>query len=148
MSVWFDVPGVPVGKGRARSSSRIVRGQDGKAKVTTRHYTPAKTANYEEAVALIAKSAMRSREPLQGALQATLTVGMPIPRSWSQKKRLAAAQGEVWPTVKPDSDNVAKAVLDACNGIVFGDDSQVVRLLVVKQYAIEPGVSVQIEAVK
>ena len=148
MSIWFDVPGVPVGKGRARSSSRIVLGENGKQKIATRHHTPAKTANYEQAVALLARAAMRSREPLQGAIQATLHVGMPIPASWSQKKRNAAVMGEVWPTTKPDSDNVAKAVLDACNGIVFGDDSQVVKLVVVKQYAMEPGVSVQIEAVE
>lgn len=42
---------------------------------------------------------------------------------------------------KPDVDNYAKAVLDAMNGIVFDDDSLVVKLIVTKQWAApkEPG---------
>lgn len=31
-------------------------------------------------------------------------------------------------TFRPDVDNIAKAVLDALNGVAFDDDSQVVRL--------------------
>lgn len=34
--------------------------------------------------------------------------------------------------VKPDVDNIAKAVLDALNGIAYDDDSQVVELTVKK----------------
>lgn len=33
---------------------------------------------------------------------------------------------------KPDADNIAKAVLDALNGVAYGDDSQVVSLTVRK----------------
>lgn len=35
-------------------------------------------------------------------------------------------------TVKPDADNVAKAVLDALNGVAYKDDAQVVSLCVLK----------------
>lgn len=35
-------------------------------------------------------------------------------------------------TGKPDCDNIAKAVLDALNGVAFDDDSQVVTLVVRK----------------
>jgi Holliday junction resolvase RusA-like endonuclease len=35
---------------------------------------------------------------------------------------------------KPDIDNVAKCFLDAMNGIVYKDDSQVVSLHVTKEY--------------
>lgn len=31
-------------------------------------------------------------------------------------------------TIKPDVDNIAKAIMDALNGVAFDDDSQVVRL--------------------
>ena len=34
--------------------------------------------------------------------------------------------------VKPDVDNIAKAVLDALNGVAYDDDSQVVELTVKK----------------
>jgi Holliday junction resolvase RusA-like endonuclease len=36
---------------------------------------------------------------------------------------------------QPDVDNYAKAVLDACNGIVWNDDIQVASLAIVKQWA-------------
>ena len=35
-------------------------------------------------------------------------------------------------TITPDVDNIAKAVLDALNGVAFADDSYVVELLVEK----------------
>lgn len=38
------------------------------------------------------------------------------------------------PTVKPDIDKLARAVLDGCTGIIFEDDSQVVKLDVRKFY--------------
>lgn len=148
MTVWLEIPGAPVGKGRARSSSRIIKGRNGKAKVATRHYTPAKTVSYEQAVAMIARAAMRGREPYTGPLQGTFHFGLPIPKSWSKQKREAAAMGEIWPIVKPDSSNILKAIEDACNGIVYHDDAQIVHHIVTKQYAITPGVSVKIEPVK
>ena len=39
---------------------------------------------------------------------------------------------------KPDVDKLARAVLDALTGVFFEDDSQVVHLTVLKEYA-EPG---------
>jgi Holliday junction resolvase RusA-like endonuclease len=39
-----------------------------------------------------------------------------------------------WPVKKPDSDKLARGVLDALTGAVFADDSQVVQLVVAKQY--------------
>lgn len=138
-AVWFEIAGEPVAKGRPRFA-RVGAG--------VRSYTPAKTANYEQMVSLIARQAMRSKEPMQGALQATLHFGFPIPASWPRKTREAAAMGEIWPTTRIDLDNVTKAILDACNGIVYKDDAQIVRLHAVKQYVIEPGVSVRIEPVQ
>ena len=129
----FFVPGAPVGKGRPRA----VRRGAGVAM-----FTPGGTAIYESMVALVAQQAMAAAgaAPMAGALSVSLDVGMAIPLSWSKKKRAAAAAGEIFPTAKPDIDNVSKAILDACNGIVFGDDSQVVELVVVKCYAEGPGV--------
>lgn len=46
----------------------------------------------------------------------------------SAPKRVASAPN----TVRPDVDNVAKAVMDALNGIAYDDDSQVVELTVRK----------------
>lgn len=37
-------------------------------------------------------------------------------------------------TVKPDIDNIAKAILDCCTGLLWKDDVQVVALNVEKAY--------------
>lgn len=36
---------------------------------------------------------------------------------------------------KPDVDNYAKAILDACNGILWADDSQIIDLKCSKQWS-------------
>ena len=50
----------------------------------------------------------------------------------------------MFPKVKPDLDNVVKAVLDALNGVVYRDDAQVVNLVATKRYATEPRVEVYV----
>jgi len=42
---------------------------------------------------------------------------------------------EKWRTKKPDADNITKAIKDACNGILWIDDSQVVREICEKRTA-------------
>jgi Holliday junction resolvase RusA-like endonuclease len=52
---------------------------------------------------------------------------------------------------KPDADNLAKAVLDALNGLAWNDDSQVAILYVAKwvgEPGRVPGVTVTIEAIE
>ncbi|WP_268602553.1 RusA family crossover junction endodeoxyribonuclease, partial [Escherichia coli] len=48
------------------------------------------------------------------------------------------------PTVKPDSDNVEKAIKDGCNGVVYRDDVQVVDDGKTKVYGAELGVTVEV----
>jgi len=46
---------------------------------------------------------------------------------------------------KVDLDNLSKAVLDACNGVVWADDRQIVTLYLTKEYdPADPGVLVSI----
>ena len=67
------------------------------------------------------------RPPVEGPLQVQITVQLLKPKS-KPKTRPS------WPTSKPDADNYAKLVLDALNGVLWRDDSQVVRLFVEKTY--------------
>ena len=133
----FFVPGAPVGKGRPRAVRR------GAGVVM---FTPEKTAGYEALVAAAASNAMRAEAgPLfTGPLEAVLEMRIPIPASWSKAHKAAALAGTELPTSKPDIDNVAKAILDACNGVVFRDDAQVVMLVATKAFSDEPGVRVVI----
>ena len=131
----FFVPGAPVGKGRPRAARR------GAGVVM---FTPGKTADYEALAAAMASNAMHAHQLLDGPLEAVLEMRFPVPASWSKAKRARALAGVEWHTSKPDADNVAKAILDACNGVVFRDDAQVVVLIATKSFSEEPGVRVVI----
>jgi Holliday junction resolvase RusA-like endonuclease len=65
---------------------------------------------------------------------------MPIPASWSKKRR-EASKG-LHHISRPDVDNYAKAVLDACNGVLYLDDSQIADLHASKKYSDVPRVEV------
>jgi Holliday junction resolvase RusA-like endonuclease len=55
--------------------------------------------------------------------------------------------GCIYPTKKPDADNIAKIILDALNGVAYTDDTQVINLLVQKRYGEAPEVKVEITEV-
>ena len=75
---------------------------------------------------------------------ARITAYFPIPQSASKKKQAAMESYSIMPTKKPDTDNIAKIVLDALNGLAFYDDAQVVDLTVMKLYSRTPRVTVHI----
>jgi len=110
----FEIPGKPVAKQRPR----IARGFA---------YTPKETVNYENWVRLCYQNANQPK--LEGELIAELTFVFDIPKSKQKQAREGAR-----PTTKPDLDNLAKAVLDALNGLAYHDDSQIVELYVRKIY--------------
>lgn len=134
----FTVPGNPVGKGRPRVATRGRFAQ---------LYTPEKTASYESLVKYSGHQAMEGRPLLLEAVAVTLHIGVPIPASWSQKKQAQALAGSIYPTTKPDIDNVEKAIFDGLNGVVWKDDVQVVQVSKVKRYSAAPCVQVSISPV-
>ncbi len=131
----FEIPGPPIGKGRPRAF---------RMGNSVRMHTPEKTASYESLVKLAARQAMRDAAPAAFPVALSLIVLHPIPKSWSKRKQEAALAGTERPTTKPDADNVAKAIADACNGVVWVDDAQVVELSVSKRYSATPGVMVEV----
>jgi len=118
----FDIPGKPQGKARARFTKA------GHA------YTPEGTRQHEGFVKHLAALAMQGKDVLRGAVSCVVSVQVEPPQSWSKKKRAEALSGNLWPVGKPDLDNIAKSICDACNGIVFLDDRQVVALRMQKTY--------------
>lgn len=81
-------------------------------------------------VAAAARPAMAGREPLREPLRVLMLAALPMP---------AAAARRVYPHVPPDSDKLARSVLDALSGVVFRDDALVCDLQVRKRYAGRPG---------
>src|SRR5262245_4969132 len=108
-------------------------------------YTPAATRKYEAHGRLAAQQAMDGRPPITVPVRAEITIDLPVPTSWSMKRHDAALRGDIRPTTKPDADNYVKAGLDAINAIVIADDSLVVELTTVKQYASVPQLKIMIE---
>lgn len=125
----FTIPGQPVAKGRpkfARRGAHVVA------------YTPQKTASYENLVKLAATMAMAGLQPTASPVALSITLNLQIPASWSKKRRAAAVAGTICATKKPDADNVLKGIKDGCNGIVWADDAQVVRIVLDKRYSETP----------
>jgi Holliday junction resolvase RusA-like endonuclease len=120
------VDGLAVAKGRARATRKGFV------------YTPAATRKYEAYARLAASEAMNGRPPLHGPVRLDLLVELPIPASWSQKKRLTAIAGLIKPTTRPDLDNYVKSALDAINTIVIADDSQIIELRASKRFSEQP----------
>ena len=55
----------------------------------------------------------------------------------TRPKAVANPKRNTWrehPTVKPDVDKLARAILDSLTGVVYHDDSQVIKLTVSKRY--------------
>jgi Holliday junction resolvase RusA-like endonuclease len=132
----FVVEGTAVPKQRPRLGGRTA-------------YTPKKTRDYEERVRIAFRSSYSGSEPVfqKGTpVRAFMEVIQGIPKSWSNKKHIAAERGEIVPTSRNgDLDNIAKSILDALNGVVYEDDCQVTTLFITKKYGNDPYTSVRIE---
>jgi Holliday junction resolvase RusA-like endonuclease len=131
--VVFTVEGPPQGKGRPRFR---------RAGNFVQTYTDAKTKAYEETIKSWAKRAMGSRSPLEGPVAVDLYIRLPVPASASKKRSEACVRNEELPTKKPDVDNILKVYFDAMNGVVYVDDTQIVRVSAKKVYSLVPGVDI------
>ncbi|NBW16894.1 MAG: RusA family crossover junction endodeoxyribonuclease [Caulobacteraceae bacterium] len=121
MVISFTVPGEPVAQPRVKAVN-----QGG----FTRVYTPATAKPYKEAVRMVAMGHWRI-PPASGPVIMHIDFLFARPKSITWKRRAMPRRPH---TKKPDLDNLAKAVLDALNGLLFFDDSQVVRLVLNKSY--------------
>lgn len=136
-TVRISVPGAPRGKGRPRAA--LMGGH-------VRVFTDKKTRSEEGAIRTFASAAMVGRVPYEGAIILRLCAYREIPSSFSNKKRAAALRGEVVPVTKPDLDNYTK-MIDALNGIVWRDDSQVVTAIVHKRYSDQPRLDLDVRSI-
>ena len=125
------IPGQPVGKGRPRF-----------VKATGHTYTPTKTKDYEALVKLAYQSENKA-PALVGPVRIDIFAVFQLPKD---KKRRALLAYQPYMS-KPDTDNVAKVIQDALNGLAYEDDKQVVEMYVEKRYCgedEEPHVSVTV----
>ena len=133
IEVKFVVPGKPVGKGRPRFAKRGNYVQT---------YSPDATVVYENWVRECWTDGGFPK--LTGPVTAKIAAFFPIPKSGSKKKKAEMNEGKIPFTGKPDTDNLAKSVLDSLNGMAFDDDSQVTLLVVSKGYSDDPRCEVRL----
>lgn len=134
MKIEFTIPGPPRGKGRPRFA---------RCGNCVRTYTPATTEEYEKLVRLSWRTQSGKKFDSGVPIHINLLFYMPIPQSLSEKKK-KELDGTPHHK-KSDIDNLAKAVLDGCNGYVYADDAQISSLSAKKQYSFEPRAEVMIE---
>lgn len=130
----FNIPGKVQAKQRPRFNGKFA-------------YTPKQTVEYENWI----KTCYSMKYPvmlLKNPLKVKIIAYFEIPKSTSKKKQKQMLDCEIFPTVKPDTDNIAKSILDSLNGIAYLDDKQVVKLEVEKYYSQVPSVAVMIEEIK
>lgn len=130
----FNIPGKIQAKQRPRFNGKFV-------------YTPQNTINYENWVKACYLEKYKNEKPFEKALKVNIIAFFEIPKSVSKKKKEQMLNNEIYPTIKSDTDNIAKSILDSLNKIAYLDDKQVVDLRVRKQYAEVPSVSVWISEV-
>lgn len=111
-------------------------------------YTPNETIAYENWVKTCYLEKYKDKELIEKPLRVTIKAYFEIPKSTSKKRKQQMMDNEILPMVKPDTDNIAKGVLDSLNGIAYKDDKQVVELIVNKYYNNTPYVSVMIEEIE
>lgn len=131
----FSVDCKPIPKARPRFR---------KVKNFIQTYTPKTTMDFEDTIRARAIQAMGSSQPLEGPISAFIRVRLPVPQSYSKNRTKGCLEGLEKPIKRPDTDNYAKAVLDAMNGVLYKDDSQVVSLHAKKVYDAVAGVDIMV----
>lgn len=85
---------------------------------------------------------------LDGCLFVTICFTFALPKSAPKSKRNAVANENnlVYMNVKPDVDNLTKAMFDAMNGVLWTDDARVVSFHCQKVYGLTDCITVCVNA--
>lgn len=67
-------------------------------------------------------------------LRADLYCFLSVPASRTKKFRELVDQRAAYPIVKPDNDNLYKAITDSAEGVAFANDSQIISTAIHKRY--------------
>ena len=116
-------------------------------------YTDAETRNYEASLKEAYLSSVKDR-PIEEVtffngepLKLTLKIYQAIPKSTSKKKAREMMAHAIYPTKKPDVDNILKSVCDSLNLVCWKDDTQIIKLESSKFYDEKNWMEITIEEV-
>lgn len=99
-------------------------------------YDPAENKAYaRRVVAEFSKKYNKEVKFKEGVpLMMVVVADFPVPEYLPKKTQEAMRAKELYPTKRPDVDNVAKAIMDSMNKVAYYDDQQIVGFFVVKKY--------------
>ena len=127
------MPGDPRGKGRPRVTRNGT-------------YTDSETMAYEQKIIAYYRKTFGSfRWPDNSFIAVKVVAYYPIPKSATKAAKAAMQAGKMFPSRKPDIDNVLKVVLDALNGVAYKDDSRVVCVEAEKKYSFDSRLEIHLE---
>lgn len=132
----FQVGGEPVAQPRPRG--RLVTPRHGKPFIQI--YNPSDADEWKNAIAIMARIVFAKWAPIDGGVRFCADFRMPRPESHYRNVRAGRFLRDDAPrfhTIKPDLDNMEKAVQDALTGIVWTDDCRVCQKYSRKLYARE-----------
>lgn len=141
MSIEFFVPGTPRPKGSKRHIG------NGRMIEMSKHL-PA----WHTAVGHACRKAMRNRRPIPASRAVGMVIEFRFPRPKAHY-RTGRFSGQLKPTApvwhlqRPDIDKLERAILDACTGIAFVDDSQVVNVNKHKGWGDESNAGVRVSII-
>jgi Holliday junction resolvase RusA-like endonuclease len=133
----FYVPGAPVPKARIPANPK-----------TGIAYTPKKTVAYESLVRTSYASKYLGVNPTTEPIILYVSFYFPIPASAKRKKQPDKIVHGDPHMIRPDLDNLVKAILDGLNTVAFVDDKQIVGIYARKMYGITPGAYVSLRPMK
>ena len=96
-------------------------------------YTPRETANYEADIAYWVES--------HGGKKVTGPIWVDLGFYYKMPKRMKTPQPH---TGRPDLDNLVKGVLDACQGVLWDNDSEIYCICADKKYAEDNGILINV----
>ena len=130
MNFIIEIPGPPLAQKRPKFARR------GKF---VQVYSASKK-DQDAVRAMVAK--LWKNEKIISAVELDIVFYMPIPASWSKKKRMESAGKPHVNTA--DLDNILKLYLDSINNLVYADDRQIYKIHAQKIYDENPRTEINV----
>ena len=151
----FFVPGTPAPAGSKnaipifnRHTGQYVRAANGRPVVAV--VDAAKKSRPWKTLISAMAADVWNQPPLDEPIELALTFTMPRPKGHFGSRKgepVLKESAPTWHTSAPDTTKLVRAVEDALNGVVWKDDSRVVKQSAEKRYGDRPGVLIEIRRI-
>lgn len=146
MRIEFFVPGIPRPGGSKKAFPHPKTG-----KIMVIDAGGKNTKDWRAVVALTALTAMWGKPLMSGALKVEMRFIFPRPKSHYRTGKFSGVlkdNAPYWKTTMPDLLKITRSTEDAMKGVVYVDDSLIVREILIKAYTSKtPGAHIKVETI-